>query len=173
MADEFPMILGSLIYAYIILDVQFLTWQRKMTRTVHLSVVLGLTLFACAMAYVMMSDSSTHLPFILAWLGMVFYIAVGSFDIVWNLNDRFATRWFWISVMVYLIGGSIWLLERNFCGHMSAIQYLHAIWHLCAGYGTFSILMCVFYVQVSTQSVSRKILATNSFGLPFVSFHVV
>jgi len=173
MADEFPMIVGSLIYAYIVLDVQFLTYQRIMSRNLHLTVVLGLTVFACVMAYVMLSDSSTHLPFILAYCGMVGYICVGSWDIVSNLKDKNATRWFWISCLVYLFGGAIWLMERNFCDQAHAFQYFHALWHICAGYGTFSLLMCVFYVQVSTRSVTRKQLTTNSLGVPFVSFHQV
>jgi dihydroceramidase len=173
MADEFPMIVGSLIYAYIVLDVQFLTWQRQMTKSLHYGLVIGLTLFACAMAFVMLSDSSTHLPFILAYCGVVFYICAGSMDIVWQLNDPLAKKWFWISLIVYIVGGAIWLIERNFCGYANAFQYFHALWHLAAGYGTFSCLMCVFYVQVRRGSLTKKMLTANSLGIPFVDFQHV
>jgi len=172
MADEFPMILASLVYAYIVLDVQFVTWKRTMSRAMHAAIVLALTTFACGMAYVMLSDSSTHLPFIIVYCGVVGYICIGSLDVVLSLKNQTATRWFWISCLVYLIGAVVWLTERHMCGQFFApLQYFHAVWHLCAGYGTFSILMCVFYMnQISQQSVTKKLLTTNSFGVPFVDF---
>jgi len=173
MADEYPMILGSLIYSYIVLDVQFMTYNKKMPNWLNLSVVLGLTCFAGMMAYVMLSDSSTHLPFILTYCGIVGYITVGSMDIVWNLNDKFARKWWWISLYTYMGGGAIWLMERNLCGASPVLEYFHVIWHLAAGFGTFSILMCMFYVQVSSNSVLKKSIVTNSLGIPYVRFHQV
>jgi hypothetical protein len=52
MADELPMILGTLVYMYIVMDVQFLTWRKQMTSWWRTFIINGLILYGMMIRYV-------------------------------------------------------------------------------------------------------------------------
>jgi dihydroceramidase len=172
MADELPMILGTLVYMYIVMDVQFLTWRKQMTSWWRTFIINGLILYGMMISYVMLSQVGTHVPFLFAYGFMVAYIVISSFMMAMTSTDEVVSKWFWYSVASYLIAFAFWLLERNFCSNFWFLQYMHAVWHLGAGYGTFSLLMWTAYLQASARKLLKHKMKTK-LGVPYVDFHMV
>ena len=56
------------------------------------------------------------------------------------------------SLVLYFLGLSLWVTERTLCGLVQPLQ-LHAIWHVCAGLGTYNMLL--FYVAARVEADSE------------------
>lgn len=67
--------------------------------------------------------------------------------------DPLSKYLFKVAVMIYIFGISLWIIEPLFCNITQPFQ-LHAVWHLCAGYGTYLGIYCT--VSMRCRYLARQ-----------------
>jgi len=177
--DELPMILGTLVFFYCILDLQNspkgIDLPRKIRTPTSPSILFtrssGLTAYGLATIYVMSVYTHSPLPMNLSYAFMVFVFILRAISLVWNDSDPIARRWFLISLSSYLGGAAVWMIEKNFCDPLRPVsEYLHMIWHILAGYGTYAIITWMAYLTAKEHELGPKM--KMFLGMPFVSLPV-
>ncbi|PRP75023.1 hypothetical protein PROFUN_07416 [Planoprotostelium fungivorum] len=157
MLDELPMILGSLVFVYIIMDLHppkeislgaeekkpgglIGIFDRFMIQNRTFRAVV-LILYGVTTSVLMAVDTNNPLPMNLSYLGLVLFL-------VWRscTGDSYAqkiVRHYFASALVYQIAaGLCWLVEKYLCQPLFPITaYLHAVWHVLAGTGVYQFIM--------------------------------
>eukprot|EP00457_Paulinella_chromatophora_P006436 gb/GEZN01006454.1/.p1 GENE.gb/GEZN01006454.1/~~gb/GEZN01006454.1/.p1 ORF type:complete len:434 (+),score=29.45 gb/GEZN01006454.1/:40-1302(+) len=132
--DELPMIWINSVFLYVLMCMR--DAHPYPPRRCWLS--LGLFLGTVVLTAVVVYDTEKHDSFLV-------FFAVGVVTIIF-LTSRFrnlhpdAPRLFNISILTYAIGFVAWLLDQAFC-HTLQTYYLHALWHVCVGAATYSIIV--------------------------------
>jgi dihydroceramidase len=132
--DEAPMVFGGVLLNWLMLDLpdapmRWLPW-------VEFPIVTAATL-----VYVI-----THKFYGIFLICYCVPVAVQVFGSWWKVHrapDAHLVpedvRHMWkMSVYWYVFGTALWIIENIWCSYLPSWLELHAIWHLCAGYGTFN-----------------------------------
>merc|ERR1719494_1111010 len=81
---------------------------------------------------------------------------------------------FKLSLLTYGSGFILWIIENAFCKHVQNLQ-LHAIWHLCAGYGTYAFVTFLllerltFLKKKSVLGVVGALISRGNNKIPCIS----
>jgi len=191
MLDELPMILGSIVFVYIIMDLRppkecfigdaqgekkpsgILGFFNK--HMVENKVLRGtlLTLYGAATSFFMAWDTSSPLPMNLSYLFLILFIVWRCWFLYRSCTgDSYAqkiVRKFFISALVYQItAGICWIIEKELCGPLFPLTaYLHSVWHILAGTGVYHFIVWTFFLSAHNFGLSPKI--SYFISVPYVS----
>ena len=153
--DELPMMWGNAIFVYVI---------KRMRDPFDAPARTGLAwaiAIATAFASVIVAlfDREDQTLFLLFYGGGVCWLLYESRKLNNELNSRGQVLLMETAILFYIGGFFFWLCDRNFCNDFVAgvpvrSMYLHCLWHLGAGTGTF---FCVlFWIWTRNTIVKRK-----------------
>jgi len=148
LADELPMILGSLVFVYQMFDLLGSKTKRGrfwIPEWVTVSVLVG---YAALTSLLMALWTHSPLPMNISYMLMVFFIIASSVKLYRDAEQPLMRRIFELSLICYFFACGCWMTEKYFCeAGMPVTQYLHAVWHLGAGFGTYAFLQWTTYVK--------------------------
>jgi len=162
--DELPMILGTLVMVYIILSMQ--SARTSAHPIIQRVFAWGLVLYAALTCLFMASFVKSPLPMNVSYVCLVLLLIVRAVQIRRNTKDAYTRFWVSAALLSYLSGGVAWLIERFTCAPGLPTQYLHSVWHLLAGYGTYTFILWLALVQ-SQHLRSRASSAITNRWLAF------
>jgi len=166
--DELPMILGSLVYLYILLDLEDNTqsFTNELKQRYNWLLAFGLFVYGVITFFVMAFYVSSPLPMNISYGILVAFLIIRSFFLWFTSKEPEIRKWFVVSCGNYLFGFFLWLIEKNFCHQFAFAQYLHVCWHVLAGYGTYVYIMWASYIQAKLLHLNPKI--QYMYGVPYV-----
>ncbi|CAK0883143.1 unnamed protein product [Prorocentrum cordatum] len=140
--DELPMLWADGVFIYILI-----TMEDDMDREPRRGLM-----FAFAAAEVLMTlaviilDTSSQDVFLLFYGSQTLYlfVASGRYDVKYNAPGT--VMLLETGLLFYGGGFLLWLVDRNFCPHVSML-YLHVFWHVFAGLGTFSSILFWIWIR--------------------------
>jgi dihydroceramidase len=158
--DELPMILGSLVFTYIALNLTDGeskqasygdSWRNR-------ALIVSLILYGMLTTILMAVWTHSPVPMNVSYIAMIMLIVGRTYMIFSKTPDSNIAFYYKFSVGCYIFGCACWLTEKFFCGHFEATRYLHAIWHLGAGFGTYTFVMWTVYVSLVSQGKKPRIV---------------
>jgi len=164
--DELPMILGSLVFVFCLADMRKLNEKLHPLRTNIIMVVL--IIYAVLTSVFMAADTSSPVPMNVSYILMVHYLVLRAAWMFYQANDAVLRKYFILSLVCYMTGAVCWICEKSLCGVYGVTIYLHAIWHILAGFGTYIFVTWMAFVQAQNlgKNPSMKI---RWFLIPYVS----
>jgi dihydroceramidase len=147
LADELPMILGSLVFVYLMYDLVVKSKKSKywLPEWMTVSVLVG---YAIVTSILMALWTHSPLPMNISYMLMVVFIILSSIKLYREAKQPIMKRAFELSLMTFVFACACWMTEKYFCeAGMPVTQYLHAVWHLGAGFGTYSFLQWTTYMK--------------------------
>lgn len=139
-ADELPMIFVNSAFLYVLTGME--SPRRRVGeaylaefRTRWRASLLLLLLTAAETYAIVRYDTSDQLIFLLCYGGGVLYIWRASEQLSARLDPEGRANLLQLSLVVYISGFDVWLVDRRFCAHVRSLQ-LHSLWHVCASLGT-------------------------------------
>jgi len=191
MLDELPMILGSLVFVYIVMDLHppkecFLgegegekqpsgvlgAFHRFMIENKTFR-ALVLFLYGLTTSIFMALDTNNPMPMNLSYLGLVLFLVWRCFYLYRScVGDTYAqkiVRYYFKSALAYqLVAGICWMIEKHLCGPLFPLTaYLHSVWHILAGVGVYQFIVWTFFLSAHNLSLS-PVIRTFAF-IPYVS----
>jgi len=175
--DELPMILGSLIFIYCMIDMQLIQNLTKVTEKSKRPMILNLqrkilifALFSYGIAtcVIMAMYIDSPVPMNVSYAIMVVFIVFCSIILYRTSKDSDVKKFFWFSFCSYLIGALFWITEKNFCGNYPGVKYFHAYWHIGAGVGTYIFIFWVSYLHAHQMKLLPEVRYAFDV-LPFVA----
>jgi len=185
--DELPMILGTFIFLFTVSDIPYNRPERTGTIYKLLSIdslfvsslfpfhVSGkselrgvvLTLYGILTMITMVLYKNSPLPMNISFVGMVVFIVYRGFRIYYENSDKSLRTYYLISAVAYSVGGTCWIVEKQFCRELFFVaQYLHMLWHLLAGVGTYIFVTWTCYCHALLLDYSPMI--SFKFCIPYV-----
>lgn len=130
--DELPMLWCNSAFIYV-----NLTLEDKRRHWAHWPIALGLLATTVAMSLaIYIFDDKDQVCFLLCYGGGVVWLCYKALGFNASYNPGSSRNTLpELSVVFYLSGLGIWLVDRRFCEHVRSL-HLHAIWHVCASLGT-------------------------------------
>jgi dihydroceramidase len=169
LADELPMILGALVFVYQMWDIlkhrnvrlRKLWFPEWLTISLLIGYGVLTTLFMALWTH-------SPLPMNISYVLMVLFIIFSSIQMYRTAEQSLMKRTFEISLICYVFGCGCWLVEKHYCqGGMPVTQYLHAVWHLGAGFGTYAFLQWTTYLKAHALKYNPQLAFQGI--LPIVS----
>jgi len=162
--DELPMIYGTLVFLYTLIEFEKDSFFDKLFIPVLFSIGSAITIL-------MLINSNAPMLHQVAYAVLVGILVVRAAHITYMSphmprmeynNFRYL---FWYSAFVFGSGYLSWLTERKMCNNgyvISGVQ-LHSLWHVLTGTGTFGLIQFLTYYRLKdrTADVEFKYL----FGL--------
>jgi len=142
--DELPMILASLVFVFALVDMR--EDSKAPTQKLLLFVLVS---YAILTSIVMAMFTSSPLPMNVCYMVVVFFLIFRSLATFIQSEDPNIRRFLTLSLSMYALGTLCWVIEKSMCGQFEFTRYLHAIWHLCAGFATYVFVDWMSYVQAS------------------------
>jgi len=190
--DELPMILGSLVFGYIVMDLHPPTecylgtgagerkpsvyviqlFNRFMIENRPFRAIL-LTGYGIATTVLMALDTSNPLPMNMSYSGLILFITWRCTYIFRScVTDSYAQRtvrhYFTLAIIFKIAASVCWLIEKYLCGTLYPLTaYLHAFWHILAGTGVYLFIVWTFFLAVYNQGLSPVI--KHFCRVPYVS----
>jgi dihydroceramidase len=134
-SDELPMIYGSLVFVYCLVD--------RNPSTSHRARWWQLAFAAYAVAFTVgyFAFTDYFTLFIVSYGGLVTLLVVGCIGVAWGEQGSVMHRRLIGSAALFFLGGVflLWIPEHVILGCAHPLQrfHLHAVWHLAAGLGTY------------------------------------
>jgi len=157
--DELPMILGTLPFLYIIMDIRIpervnagdsvpkKEYTPASSRVLATRAVL-ITLYGLLTVFSMYSFNHSPLPMFISYAMVCIFFGVRAILIFWNSTDPILNFWFHVTIWSYILGGLVWVVEKNFCDPLRPVsEYLHMVWHLFAGYATYVAVTWTYFLK--------------------------
>eukprot|EP01119_Soliformovum_irregulare_P023521 TRINITY_DN8220_c0_g1_i1.p1 TRINITY_DN8220_c0_g1~~TRINITY_DN8220_c0_g1_i1.p1 ORF type:complete len:113 (+),score=12.01 TRINITY_DN8220_c0_g1_i1:499-837(+) len=96
------------------------------------------------------------------------YLAIQTYR---ESTDPMFNKLFWWNVIPYFFGAACWITEKFFCLPLLPFTlYLHSIWHLAAGYGTYVFITSNVYARAA--SIGKvKVDFEPLLAAPYVVIH--
>jgi hypothetical protein len=133
------MILGSLVFFYILLGIERSQLVQRLNTFIIPTVLIlygVLTTILMAMfvhryniSFILPPFTFTSispLPMNISYTLMVIFLVLRSISVVRQTKDSILWNVFWIAIASYLIGTLFWITEKNFCSTAGIVQYFHA-----------------------------------------------
>jgi len=149
LADELPMILGSLVFFYQMWELVTSKTKRGRFYIPEWMTVSLLVGYGALTTLLMAIWTASPLPMNISYTAMVLFIIVAAVRLYRDAEQPMMRRMFELSLLCYFFACGCWLTEKYFCqAGMPVTQYLHAVWHLSAGFGTYAFLQWTTYMKV-------------------------
>jgi dihydroceramidase len=149
LADELPMVFGTLAGMYQMMDIVVSLYREGKLFVPNWVTVSALTSMGVITTVLMASWTHTPLPMFVSYGAMTAFIFCSSAKLYMDKSDFTSKKVFEVSSLSYLLGAMCWLVEKHFCGIMLT-QYLHAFWHLFAGFGVYTFLTWGAYLKATS-----------------------
>jgi len=186
--DELPMILGSLVFVYISLDLRSSrlhktnggnlktsnnpgnaspnVFRRIWNLLVSNLMIRGLVLLAYGVvtSILMAIDTTNPIPMNVSYVFLVSFVILRCASIYLRATaNTYAhntlRRIFQVSLVFYLGGSISWLIEKHFCKNIFFIaQYLHMVWHVLAGSGTYLFILWTLFAHMEFLDLEPRLL---------------
>jgi dihydroceramidase len=172
LADELPMIYGTLLFAYCV------TEYPGTNKTLKVLLIPGMILYGVATTVVMLIHSDNPVLHQLAYAFLVFYLIFRSGYITYKLKpmsniERNTFSFLYVTALVtYGAGYLSWITERKLCHDGRVLPYvqLHSMWHVFTGTGTFIWLQHTAYYRLWLQNRAQTAKVSYLLGIvPYVS----
>lgn len=148
LADELPMILGSLIFFYQMWELVKSKTKRGILFIPEWMTITLLVGYGVLTSLLMAIWTASPLPMNISYMGMVFFIIAASVKLYREAEQPLMRRLFELSLLCFFFACGCWMTEKYFChAGMPVTQYLHAVWHLGAGFGTYAFLQWTTYMK--------------------------
>jgi dihydroceramidase len=158
LADELPMILGGLVFFY-----QMWELVRSKTKLSFMFIPEWITItaligYAALTSLLMAVWTASPLPMNISYMLLVFFIIGASVKLYRDAEQPLMRRLFELSLICFFFACACWMTEKYFCqAGMPVTQYLHAVWHLGAGFGTYSFLQWTTYMKAHSLKWNPQI----------------
>lgn len=153
--DELPMLWCNGVFIYVVLTIED---PREVPMRVPTAIGLSaLTLLETVL--VTLFDKNNQNVFLMSYLGGVFFLVVASSRLNRKFNPKSTGLLMELAVLFYVLGGFVWLVDRNFCLQVRFLN-LHAVWHLLASSGTFTSIVAWLYVRHVAMGDKPRIRGT-------------
>ncbi len=127
--DELPMVWGNSAFIYACITMNDKPGVKRD------GIAAATMLVTAAITVFYFKNPDAHAPFLLAYGLGVLALVVLSFRM--KALPKECPPLMEISLCSYFFGLLLWVCERTFCSVVQPFQ-LHAMWHLLAGFGTYS-----------------------------------
>jgi len=157
LADELPMILGSLVFFYVMYDLVMKSKNGRfwVPEWVTVSLLVG---YGALTTLLMALWTHSALPMNISYVCMVVFIILSSVKLYRDAKQPIMRRVFELSLLCFFFACACWLTEKYFCeAGMPVTQYLHAVWHLGAGFGTYAFLQWATYMKAHDLKYNPQI----------------
>lgn len=157
MFDEIPMLISNVVFLYYFLEnarVRKYRWSKVLCSSV-VSVIILLYVLTKNYAFFITVTTITEL----AVLGVTI-VTIACTDTPTPANRLFT--WF---VALYGVGFFLWMLDNQYCA-VVAHWYLHAWWHLLAGFGTYCYIL--FFLTLRRHTFGEATKIAWCYGMPYV-----
>jgi len=157
LADELPMILGSLVFVYMMRDIVFPSTNGRfwMPEWMTAAMLIG---YGVLTSLFMALWTHSPLPMNISYMLVVFFIIFAAIKTYRSATQPISRRIFELAIASYFFGSGCWLVEKYFCeAAMPISQYLHAVWHLTAGFGTYAFLQWTTYVKAHALHIHPRL----------------
>ncbi|XP_064615596.1 alkaline ceramidase 3-like [Liolophura sinensis] len=139
--DELPMIWGTSFLLYSLLELE----KPLFTRNQLLQVGLFMYCLVVTVIYLLVRNP---LFFQGSYGLMVFAVVMKSWHIISRHGWKLRLKIHVLALLSYCTGVILWLIDQHYCSSVRALRQhmgpglgtvtqLHALWHLCAGFGTY------------------------------------
>eukprot|EP01117_Protostelium_nocturnum_P010329 TRINITY_DN3710_c0_g1_i1.p1 TRINITY_DN3710_c0_g1~~TRINITY_DN3710_c0_g1_i1.p1 ORF type:complete len:310 (-),score=52.00 TRINITY_DN3710_c0_g1_i1:239-1168(-) len=172
MLDELPMILGSIVFVHIVMDLRppndTVVIGEEPTKSSSIFVWIAknptargvvLFLYGLATSIFMASDTSNPLPMNISYLVLMMFIIWRCYVIFQGCNTpsyahKVVRKYFMEALVYQAIAGLCWMIEKHLCSPLYPItMYLHAVWHIFAGVGVYLFIVWTFFVAVHNHGL--------------------
>jgi len=159
LADELPMILGSLVFVYQMWDLlvtqKLQRWNFCIPEWMTVSLLVG---YGALTTLMMAMWTHSPLPMNLSYMFMVVFIIAASVKLYRDSTHSMTRRFFELALVCYLFACGCWMTEKYFCEQgMPVTQYLHAMWHLGAGFGTYTFLQWTSFLKAHSLKYNPQV----------------
>jgi dihydroceramidase len=178
--DELPMILGTLVFIYIMLDFhapgESVLASSSYINTVNISkdsknkLLLGALLtYGFLTCLVMAMFTHSPVPMNLSYVFMVAFLIIRASSIFYYTPSNVIKTLYILAFITYMSGATFWIIEKNFCSLFSPVtEYFHVIWHLLAGHGTYTFITWTQIVHAYLLGLTPKV--QYAYGIfPYIS----
>jgi len=171
LADELPMIYGSLVFVYVCIE------HPSFSESFRKWIILLLILYGGAVTFIMLTHRDNPLLHQFAYAFLVFCLIIRSGYISYKqqpMSEREAAVFrflYWTALLTYGAGYLSWITERKFCVDGSVIPHvqLHSVWHIFTGTGTFIWIQHAAYYRLWVQRRAADAHVRHFMGMiPYV-----
>jgi len=153
--DELPMILGSMIFLFVMLELKPEEDNSNGNHANYYPVetnyfaLIGLTAYGILTCVVMAMFTHSPLPMNVSYSFLVVCLIYKAVMLCNRSKNKIAARYFRLSWKLYVSGAILWMFEKYLCGFfpLQVDQIFHAIWHVNAGSGTFIFVLWTSYIH--------------------------
>jgi len=146
--DEIPMVWANGVFGFILLTIED---RPQVRRRIEATLIALLTVLMTILIVVF--DQTTQDMFLLCYGSGVVYVIVRSCQLQLRFDSVRPLALLETALAFYLGGFTLWILDRSFCPLVRPL-FLHALWHLAAGTGTFQ--FTVFWIWIRQLVVSGR-----------------
>jgi len=150
--DELPMIYGTLIFLYALMEFE----KHTIIDTLFIPILCSI---GTLITILMLTNSSTPMLHQIAYAILVIILVIRALYITYGTNltraEYINFRYlFWYSLVIFGSGYVAWLTERKLCanGYVIPFVQLHSLWHILTGTGTFGLIQFVTYYLLKDRT---------------------
>jgi len=152
--DELPMIYGTLIFLYAIVEFEKHTFLARYF-------IPTLCTVGTAITVLMLTNKNNPMLHQIAYAVLVGILVIRAFYITYMMPNLSHSEFvnfrylFWYSAATFLSGYVSWLTERKLCynGYVISGVQLHSLWHILTGIGTFGLIQFITYFLLKDRTV--------------------
>jgi len=178
--DELPMILGTLVFIYIVLDFQLpgasVISSKSFPNTMNISkeqknkiLIAALLCYGFLTCVIMAMFTDSPVPMNLSYAFMVAFLVIRATSIFWTSKENPIKFLFKVAFVTYMSGATFWIVEKNFCKQLPSAEYFHVAWHLLAGFGTYTFITFTQVVHAYSLGFRPKVDYFWGF-VPYISY---
>jgi dihydroceramidase len=108
-------------------------------------------------------------------LGVVSFASLMYYHIIYCAGhtthqhfSKLPPKLFWYAFFGYFGGFTLWVIENTFCQYLPPWLYLHSIWHISAGIGTYYTVQCQLAWRAEEHNIQVRLKSTP-IGLDYVA----